>query len=55
MYFLESGEIDCFGGIGKCVCNYFYFGKDCLLKICVKNFIVFEGNLMYKFDVTVGT
>lgn len=45
----ESGETDCMGGTGKCSCFYPYFGNDCSLQACPKNFIVFEGNSTHPF------
>lgn len=51
----ETGEIDCVGGTGKCSCNYPYFGNDCSLTSCKKNYIVFEGNATHKLDISAGT
>ena len=51
----ESGETDCAGGTGKCACIYPYFGTNCALQACKKNYIVFEGNSSHKLDISAGT
>jgi hypothetical protein len=40
---VETGEIDCVGGTGKCACEYPFFGADCSLQPCAKRYLVKEG------------
>jgi hypothetical protein len=46
----ETGETDCEGGTGKCSCEEPFFGADCSLRPCNKNYLVNENNI----DVTLG-
>ena len=46
----ETGETDCVGGTGKCSCEEPFFGADCSLQPCAKNYLVNENNI----DASLG-